>query len=127
MVLFVFRMFLYVTTAVAACLGVSFINPTVFTFLLLALLTTIVIFASVSIVVWVHIRLSSRHLATVGAEHSLKGIENFRITLMVNDIVFLETRLIIENNRSLGKLSVGLNTRLLTLSGRCLARGNVNN
>ncbi|XP_044253925.1 sorting nexin-25 isoform X2 [Tribolium madens] len=72
-------MYVYVTFA---CLGVSLIFSTCLSYFLFTLLTLGVILSSLGIVIWVHVKLSSRHMATVGAEHTLKDIENFRISLM---------------------------------------------
>mgnify|MGYP005985517065 FL=1 len=79
-------MYVYVTAIATACLGLSLLSSTCLSFLLFALLTSAVVVMSIGIVVWIHIKLSSRHLATVGAEQTLKDIENFRVTLMVSPL-----------------------------------------
>jgi hypothetical protein len=76
------RMYVYVTGIAVACLGLSLLYSTCLSYLLFVLLTIGLVLSSVAVVVWVHIKLSSRHVATVGAEHTLKDIENFRISLM---------------------------------------------
>jgi sorting nexin-25 len=75
-------MYVYVTGIAVACLGLSLLYSTCLSYLLFVLLTIGLVLSSVAVVVWVHIKLSSRHVATVGAEHTLKDIENFRISLM---------------------------------------------
>lgn len=81
------RMYVYVTGIAVACLGLSLLYSTCLSYLLFVLLTIGLVLSSVAVVVWVHIKLSSRHVATVGAEHTLKDIENFRISLMVSRLV----------------------------------------
>jgi hypothetical protein len=71
-------MYVYVTGIAVACLGLSLLYSTCLSYLLFVLLTIGLVLLSVAVVVWVHIKLSSRHVATVGAETHPEGYRKFQ-------------------------------------------------